>query len=164
MIMWAEGFRRLGMIASVLAFGVVIGWTTAGWRHDAATSRLQAAAEHERAEAFRWVAAEQKRSAATMAVEDARATGEVNHAKQETERLLGCIERGDGCGLRVRVVRTAAKCRELPEAGTTPGVGDRGGEWAELDPATRSSYRALRERLPVIEQALKVCVNAAQQP
>lgn len=158
MIAW-----RPWLYAGAAALLFLAGWTANGWRLDEQIAETTAAAEHERAEAFRWVQSEQKRSAAAMAVEDARATGEIRDAQDETARLLNCIDRGDGCGLRVRIVRAPVKCGTMPEAGTTPGMGDRGGEWAELDPTARSSYRALRERLPIVEQALRLCVHAAQQ-
>lgn len=151
----ARAYLAAGALA--LAFGA--GWVSNGWRLGEQAAELQLAAEHERAEAFRWVQSEQKRSAAAMALADTQAMGEIKGAQEKTDQLLGCIERGDGCGLRVRVVRTPAKCGPVPETGTAAGVGDRGGEWAELDAATRSSYRALRQRLPVVEQALKLCVS-----
>lgn len=144
---------------TVLLLGAVSSWWFTDMAADAAASKLAAAAEHERAEAFRWVVSEQKRSAAAMAVEDARATGEIIHAKQETDRLLDCIERGAGCGLRIKVARAPAKCADVPEAGASAGVGDRGGEWAELDGVTRQDYRALRDALKTRDEALKLCVG-----
>jgi hypothetical protein len=135
----------------------IIGACAAFWftdlYHSNKAAQLQATAEHERAEAFRWVAAEQARSAADMALADTNALIEV---RRQNEKLLDCIERGGGCGLRVKVVRPAA-C--VPEADTATGVGDRGGEWAELDADARRDYLALRARLPVVEQALKLCVD-----
>lgn len=142
--------------ALALAVAFFAGWFTNGWRLGEQIAQTEAAAEHERAEAFRWVAAEQKRSTAAMAVADTNALIEVRREQEKTDRLRDCIERGAGCGLRVKVARPAA-C--VSEAGTAPGVGDRGGEWAELDPDARRDYLALRARLPVVEQALKLCVD-----
>lgn len=136
-----------------LVLGLLVGWFTNDWRLGEQIALTEAAAEHERAEAFRWVAAEQTRSAAEMALADTNALMEV---KRQNEKLLDCIERGAGCGLRVKVVRSAA-C--VPEAGAAAGMGDRGGEWAELDADARRDYIALRARLPVVEQALKLCVD-----
>lgn len=143
--------------ALVLAFGM--GWVSNGWRMGEQAAQLQTAAAHERAEAFRWVAAEQKRSAAEMAIADTNALTEVKREQEETDKLRDCIERGAGCGLRVKVVRPAAQCGNLPETGAAAGVGHRGGKWAELDADARRDYLALRSRLPVIEQALKLCVD-----
>lgn len=143
--------------ALVLAFAV--GWTANGWRAAAVIAGSVATAEHQRAEAFRWVAAEQNRSAQAMADADNQALKVVNDAEQETTRLQQCIDTGTGCGLRVRVVRTSAQCGQMPEAGAAAGVGDRGGEWAELDPVARHGYYTLRKRLPEVEQALRLCVS-----
>lgn len=139
-----------------LVLGLLVGWFTNGWRLGEQIAQTEAIAEHERAEAFRWVAAEQARSAADMALTDTNALIEVRREQEKTDQLRDCIERGAGCGLRVKVIRPAA-C--VPEAGTVAGVGDRGGEWAELDADARRDYLALRARLPVVEQALKLCVD-----
>lgn len=144
---------------AALLLGTVTGWWFTDLAADAAASKLQAAIQHERAEAFRWVAAEQKRSAAEMAVADTRALSEIRREQEKTDQLRDCIERGAGCGLRVKVVRTPARCGNLPEAGTAAGLGDRGGEWAELDPATRRDYYTLREQLAVVQRAAKLCVD-----
>jgi len=151
----ARAYLAAGALA--LAFGA--GWVSNGWRLGEQAAELQLAAEHERAEAFRWVQSEQKRSAAAMAVADTHALAEVRREQEEADRLRACIDRGDGCGLRVRIVRTPAKCENVPEAGAAAGVGDRGGEWAELDPAARTDYFALRGRLVAVEQALRLCVS-----
>lgn len=142
-----------------LLLGAAAGWWFTDLAADAAASKLQAATQHERAEAFRWVAAEQKRSVAEMAVADTQALAEVRREQEETDKLRDCIERGNGCGLRVKVVRAATQCGNMPETGTPAGVGDRGGEWAELDADARRDYLALRARLPIVEQALKLCVD-----
>lgn len=149
-----------------LVLGLVVGWFSNGWRlgeqiaqTDTRTARAETAAEHERAEAFRWVIAEQKRSAAEMAVADTNALIEVRREQEKTDKLRDCIERGTGCGLRVKIVRTPAQCGNLPETGAAAGVGDRGGEWAELDPATRRDYYTLREQLAVVQRAAKLCVD-----
>ncbi|MNF96330.1 Bacteriophage lysis protein [compost metagenome] len=129
--------------------------------HSADLAQMDSAAEHERAEAFRWVAAEQQRRAALVAQADQDASEAISNARKETQVLRACIDRGDGCGLRIKVARPA-QCGPVSAADPATGVGDRGGEWAELDPATRQHYYALRDRLPVLEQALRVCVRATQ--
>jgi hypothetical protein len=139
-----------------LALGLLVGWVANGWRLGEQIAQIEATAEHERAEAFRWVAAEQTRSAAEMALADTNALVEVRREQEKTDQLRECIERGTGCGLRVKVTRSAA-C--VSAAGPSAGVGDRGGEWAELDADARRDYLALRARLPVVEQALKLCVD-----
>lgn len=150
---------RAYLAAGALALTFCAGWVGNGWRLGEQAAALQLAAEHERAEALRWVQFEQKRSAAAMAVADTEALVEVRREQEKADRLRACIDRGDGCGLRVRVVRAPAKCGNVPEAGAAAGVGDRGGEWAELDPASRADYFALRTRLVTVEKALRLCVS-----
>lgn len=153
-----RAYIALGLItASFLS-----GWHANGWRLGERAAQLEAAAEHERAEAFRWVASEQKRSAATMAVADTQALLEVRREQEEADRLRDCITAGAGCGLRVKVTRAAAQCTDVPEASATPGMGDRASEWAELDAGSQQAYFALRDRIPRLEQALMLCV--AQRP
>lgn len=151
----ARAYLAAGALA--LAFGA--GWASNGWRMGEQAAQLQAAAEHERAEAFRWVAAEQKRSAAEMAVADTNALIEVRREQEKTDKLRDCIERGAGCGLRVKVVRTPAQCGNLPEAGAAAGVGDRGGEWAELGRGTALDILRLESAVRVAQRALKLCVD-----
>lgn len=142
--------------------GAALAATVQGWRYDAQISRIESTLANERSEAMRWVQAEQERSAAIVAEADEQATGVVSNARKETEQLRDCIERGSGCGLRVKVVRSPANC--MSETGSSTGVGDGGSETAELDASARRAYYTLRERIPVLEQALKVCVSATQQP
>lgn len=146
-----------------MAFGLLSSWWMTDTYHSSKASRLALAAGHERAEAFRWVASEQKRSAAAMAVADTEALAEVRGVQEEAKRLLGCIDSGHGCGLRVKVVRSPAKCGELPETASAPGMGSGSGEWAELDRAAQQAYFSIRERIPVIEQALRLCVSQWQK-
>lgn len=143
-----------------LALGLLIAATVQSWRYEAQIADAEAAADKARAVAAQWVIDEQARSAAVVAAADEQATGVVSNARKETEQLRDCIERGSGCGLRVKVVRSPANC--VPEAGNPSGVGDGGSETAELDADARRAYYTLRDRLPVLEQALKVCVSAAQ--
>lgn len=146
-----------------LVLGLLIGWTANGWRLGAEADQLALGAEHERAEAFRWVIAEQQRSTARMAEADKKATEELNHAEQEAGRFRDCIDRGIGCGLRVKVIRTAAQCGNVPETSSTAVMGDRGGEWVELDPGSRQDHHALRFGIQRLETALRLCVDATQQ-
>lgn len=139
-----------------LALGLLVGWFTNGWRLGEQIAQTEATAEHERAEAFRWVVAEQTRSAADMALADTNALIEVRREQEKIDQLRDCIERGAGCGLRVKVARPAA-C--VSEADTATGVGDRGGEWAELDRGTALRILRLESGIRVAEQALKLCVD-----
>lgn len=142
-----------------LVLGAAVSWWFTDLYHSNKAAQLQATAEHERAEAFRWVIAEQNRSAADMALADTNALIEVKREQEKTDELRDCIDRGAGCGLRVKVVRAAAQCGDVSETDAAAGVGDRGGEWAELDADARRDYLTLRARLPVVEQALRLCVD-----
>lgn len=153
----AQLAERSTLLAIVAAAGFLAGWQVNGWRHEsnAASEALNVA--YARAEAIAIATAEQRKREEQMAAEDARATAEVNNARQETARLRACIDRGNGCGLRIKV--QPVRCEPLPSPATTPGMGAGSGEWAELDADARSAYFALRDRLPVVEQALKACVS-----
>lgn len=140
--------------AAAGALGLAVGWTVNGWRLDGEAATLRAAAEHERAESFRLVLAEQDRAAAAVHAADVAATGRITDVEKEADRLERCIAAGTGCGLRVKVTRAAC----VPAPGAPAGVGDRGSEWAELDATARQDYRALRAGLVRLEQALAVCV------
>ena len=133
-----------------LALGLLVAATVQGWRYEAQIDRTEAAADKARVTAAQWVIDEQARSASVVAAADEQATGVVSNARKETEQL------------RVKVVRSPTNC--MSETGTTAGVGDGSIETAELDASSRRAYYTLRDRLPVLEQALKVCVRAAQQP
>jgi len=146
--------------AAVLA--AVCAWWFTDLAHEAKASRLEAAAESARAEAFRWVADEQKRSAEAMAKADSQALEEIANAQQENDRLKSCIDSGAGCGLRVKVTRSAAQCANVPGSVTSPGMGSRGSEWAELDRDSQRAYFALRDKIPKLEEALKLCVSRYQ--
>ena len=143
----ARAYLAAGALA--LAFGA--GWLSNGWRLGEQAAELRAAAEHERAEAARLVIAEQQRAAESMAEADRTALEKIH----ENDRLASCIAAGNGCGLRVKVARSAC----VPETAAPASVGDRGGEWAELDPGSRHDYLALRARLVTVEQALQLCVG-----
>ena len=145
-----------------LALGLLVAATVQGWRYEAQIDRTEAAADKARVTAAQWVIDEQARSASVVRAADEQATGVVSNARKETEQLRDCIERGSGCGLRVKVVRSPAKCPNMPEAGTAASVGDGSGEYAELDASSRRAYYTLRERIPILENALKVCVRATQ--
>jgi hypothetical protein len=97
---------------------------------------------------------EQEAMASDMANADMKAIEVINNAKQEAEKLRDCVDRGTGCGLRIKTVT-----RNVPSACSPAGVGDTGSEWAELDPGVRRHYFYLRERLPVVQEALRLCVS-----
>lgn len=140
--------------AAALVVGALLAVTVQNWRHERDLAQIQSEADAARAHAAEWVI-EQSRIVADT---DQNATRIVTDANREIDELRDCIERGTGCGLRVKVIRTAC----VPSADTAPGVGVGNVESAELDPAARRAYYTLRQRIPVIEQALRVCLSATQ--
>ena len=136
--------------------GLVLAATAQGWRYDAKIAGMQRIAEHERAESFRLVQAEQSRAIKAMADADAKYSKEVSDATAKTEDLLRCIESGSGCGLRIKTKPAPS----MPGAGPSSGVGQGGGGYSDLDPSLGSAYRALRLEIARKEAALKMCVAA----
>lgn len=143
--------------AATLAAGLAVGWVAQGWRLGEQLAETGRQAEHERAEAFRYVATEQNKAAQAMAAADIAAQGELSDERKQVDALERCIAAGRGCGLRVK-----ARC---PAAGTVPtdraaaGVGAGPESTAELDPAVGPDYRALRLGIVELEQAVKLCVS-----
>lgn len=158
---WAEWLKPVAL-AVVLIVGYIAGWQTASWRLGKQIAETEAAASSARAEAFRWVAAEQDRSARAMAEADRAATGRIANVEKESDRLAGCIAAGNGCGLRVKVVRTAAKCGTVPETGAAASMGDRSGEWADLSADSGLAVLAARKQLAKRDEALAVCMSRHQ--
>jgi hypothetical protein len=140
------------------------GWLANGWRLGEQIAEASMAAQQERAEAFRWVAAEQAKSAQSMAQADQAAQEKLTNAEQDLSRLERCIADGSGCGLRIKVRTAPAKCGGVSEAGATTGLGAGAVETAELDPSLGSDYRALRIGIVELEEALRLCVSQSMMP
>lgn len=124
----------VGRLALAALLGAFAGWELCDWK---AAADLAATTEKHR-------------------VSEAAALEELQRATQKNQDLDRCIAAGRGCGLRVKV----AACTSVS---ATPGVGQPASQTAELDPSARSDYRALRDGIVRLEQALKVCVNAPAQ-
>lgn len=152
-----RAYLAAGMLAA--AFGA--GWLANGWRLGQDAAQLQALGEHERAEAFRYVAAEQTRNAQALAALDAAAQERLTHAETDLARFERCIAAGAGCGLRVKIRPAPAS---LPAPGAAACVGDRDGGAAELAADVGPDYRALRTGIVRLEEALRVCIAAGRAP
>lgn len=147
-----------GTALLVVSVAFSAGWAAGGraGAADAAEGRREAAeARREMAEA---TVAERVRSEALRAQIETETWVEMESAKQEAEQLRGCIDRGHGCGLRIKVAAPA--CPDVPAPGAPAGVGNGGGKWAELDTDARLTYFALRDRVETVEAALRMCVGA----
>jgi prophage endopeptidase len=97
----------------------------------------------------------QQAVARTVAAVDHQAQQEMTRAQRETDRIAAGVHAGT---VRLRV---AASCPprptpgpDVPGAAATPGVGD--GASAELDPAARPAYFALRAGFERCQAALAV--------
>ena len=143
----------------VCSFGC--GWAVNGWRLGEQISASAADAERQRTEAARWAMAEQERSAAAMRQADTQAQQRIAEKDEQLSAFERCIRDGHGCGLRVKVVTAA--CPGVPEAGGAAGVGGGSQQSAELADSVGPDYRALRTGIVRLEQALKVCVDAAER-
>jgi len=95
------------LAALVLASAFAAGWTTQGWRADAAVAQLRldhagvladiATKTRVAADAVR---AYEQRAALALAAADKKSTEELNHAKAETQRMRDCVRAGT-CGVRI---------------------------------------------------------------
>ena len=141
---------------ATFAAGLALAALVQSWRYDAQIAGMERIAEHERAESFRLVHAEQSRAIKAMSDADAKYSKEVSDATAKTEALLRCIESGSGCGLRIKTKPAPS----VPGTGPYSGVGQGSGEYSELDPSLGSAYRALRIEIARKEAALKMCVAA----
>jgi prophage endopeptidase len=141
---------------AAFALGLAVAGTAQGWRYTAQIATAEAAISAERAEAMKFVLAEQEASAARMAEADQKYTGELSDAKGKIADLEQRVAAGTS-GLRVKAKCPAAK--QLPETGSASSVGDRDGESAELSANARPDYYALRLGIAGVEAALKACVE-----
>lgn len=156
------GFLRGPWLAAGTALLVVsvafsAGWAAGGRAGAADASEARREAAEARREAAEAAVAERARSGAIRAEIEKETWTRISDAKKEAERLRGCIDRGHGCGLRVKIA--APTCPDVPAPGTAASVGGGGGEWAELDADARLAYFALRDRVETVEGALRMCVS-----
>jgi len=141
---------------AAFVLGAVLAATAQGWRYTAKIATAEAAVSSERAEAMRLVVTEQNRSAEKVRQADEKYTGELADAESKITELDRRVAAGSS-GLRVAV--KCPKPRELPQAAPPAGLGSGNVESAELDPAVRPDYIALRRGIVRLETALKVCVE-----
>lgn len=146
------------LMVFVCAFGS--GWAVNGWRLGEQIKATAEAAEKQRADAVRWAMTEQDRAAQAMRQQDTEAQQRIAEKNEQLSAFERCIADGRGCGLRVKVARCPAS---LPEAGAAASVGGGSQQGAELADSVGPDYRALRTGIVRLEQALKVCVNAAER-
>lgn len=103
---------------------------------------------------------EQDRAAQAMRQQDTEAQQRIAEKNEQLSAFERCIADGRGCGLRVKVARCPTS---LSETGAAAGVGSGSQQSVELADSVGPDYRALRTGIVRLEQALKVCVNAAER-
>jgi len=141
---------NLYVIAGALAIGVIAGWQANGVRYGLQIAEAELAYQAtEKATA--------DNAALALWVADKHAQQEMSDAETKSAAFERCIDTGAGCGLRVKTRTIAAVF-----TGEAAGVGAGVEQTAELDPAARQDYRALRAGIIRTEQALKVCIAAGQ--
>lgn len=129
---------KLALIAASLLAAFMSGWEVNGWRRDADvadTVRLANKARDALADRLR-------------ESDDAYAV-QLQKAQDETNNLRDRVNAGP---VRLRI---AAKCPNMPQAASSPGVG--AGTGAELDPSARTAYFALRDGIDRTEAKLAAC-------
>lgn len=152
--------ERLVALACLLVLGFAAGWAVNGWRLGEQIKATAEAAEKQRADAVRWAMTEQDRAAQAMRQQDTEAQQRIAEKNEQLSAFERCIADGRGCGLRVKVARCPAG---VPEAGAAAGVGGGSQQSVELADSVGPDYRTLRTGIVRLEQALKVCVNAAER-
>lgn len=141
---------------AVFALGLAVAGTAQGLRYGEKIAKAETAISTERAEAMKFILAEQEAGTARMAAADQKYTGELTDAKGKIADLERRVAAG-ASGLRVKAKCPAAK--PVPEAGSVAGVGSGDGESAELSANARPDYYALRLGIAGVEAALKACVE-----
>jgi prophage endopeptidase len=143
---------RLALAAGALVAAFVGGWTVNGWRGAAAVNE-KALQDLKTATDARTLAEGQRDAlAARLRASDDLHAAKLQEAQNETNRLRDRVSAGP-----VRLL-VAAKCPavpDLPQAASAPGVDS--GTGAELDPAARSAYFALRDGINAAEGKLAAC-------
>ena len=127
-------FDRAALASGALVAAFVAGWTVNGWRGAAKAMDAQVHIEA---------------MAARLRASDDLHAAKLQEAQNETNRLRDRVSAGP-----VRLL-VAAKCPDVPQAASAPGVDS--GTGAELDPAARSAYFALRDGINRAETKLAAC-------
>ncbi len=127
-------FDRAALASGALVAAFVAGWTVNGWRGVAKSADAQAQIEV---------------MVARLRASDDLHAAKLQEAQNETSRLRDRVSAGP-----VRLL-VAAKCPDVPQAASAPGVDS--GTRAELDPAARSAYFALRDGINRAEAKLAAC-------
>lgn len=136
------------LIAAAATAAFLAGFTVNGWR-------LGEQIQQERTEREQTQRTDADARALELWAADQRAQQEITEHEKRLATFERCIAAGAGCGLRVKVRTVAGVC-----PGEAASVGAGVEQTAELDPAARPDYRAVRSGIQRLEAALRVCVSA----
>lgn len=153
-----------GYAAAALAGGLILGgaaWTAQGWRKDVRIAEQQRDQAQQVADAQRQAREIMQRRHAEVGQINERnakaewaAYGGLRSAQIEDDRLRADVDAGHQ-RLRVQASCGPAAGGGVSAAGTAASVGD--GARAELDPAARSTYFALRAGIQRMTAQLAAC-------
>lgn len=139
---------------AVAALAFFLGWIVQGWRLDARIAETASQQADARAASSETARATEHDLAQGFALRDRLLTEQRKSADAENDRLRAGLDSG-AVRLYVRAVCPAAG---LSGAAADPGGG--AGTAAELDPAARPDYLALRAGLSKTETVLAECQGA----
>jgi prophage endopeptidase len=143
---------RLALAAGALASAFASGWAVNGWRASAAADAKALQALKAATDARALAEGQRDALAARLRASDDIHAARLQKAQDETNSLRDRVSAGP-----VRLL-IAAKCPtapDLPQAASAPSMGD--GARAELNPAARSAYFALRDGINAVEGKLAAC-------
>lgn len=133
---------RLALAAAALVGAFLAGWTAQGWRASAAADEKALQALKEATDARTLAEGQRDALAARLRASDDLHAAQLRKSQDETNSLRDRVSAGP-VRLLVAAKCPAADLPQAPAAAAAPGVDD--GARAELDPAARSDYFALRE-------------------
>lgn len=153
-----KGYAVVGLVAAALASCAA--WTAQGWRYGEEIATMRADESDRVAEAQRQAREILQRRYAVVAETNERnaraewaAYGGMRNAQVQDDRLRADVDAGRK-RLHVAAVCPAAGGR-VPDTGAGTGLGN--GARAELDPAARSDYFALRSGIQQVTAQLEAC-------
>ena len=157
--MTATNWRPL---AAVLLCGAIAGWTTQGWRKDAAIAELRRAAAIQTstaatalAQATARVLTLERAAGAALAQRADHLTQEQSHAKTDRDRFNADVRSG---AVRLSIPVVSGQCAAT--ADSTTAAGHRHETRAELDPATAAALDAIASDGDDATRQLNACIDA----
>ena len=149
-------------LAACLLCGAIAGWTTQGWRKDAAIAALQRAAAIQTssaasalAQATTRVLTLERAAGAALAQRADQLTQEQSHAKAERDRFNDDVRSG---AVRLSIPVAGGQCAATADSATA--AGHRRETRAELDPAAAAALDAIAGDGDDATRQLNACIDA----